>query len=47
MNAVQSEPCSQPRKDIFTKIVRSLKDDDISLKAVMRPSSNLMMFHLP
>ena len=34
--ATKSEPRSQPMKDIFAKIVRSLKDDNTSLKAVQK-----------
>ena len=34
--ATKSEPCSQPMKEIFAKIVRSLKDDNTSLKAVQK-----------
>ena len=34
--ATKSEPRSQPRKEIFAKIVRSLKDDNTSLKAVQK-----------
>ena len=34
--ATKSEPRSQPMKEIFAKIVRSLKDDNTSLKAVQK-----------
>ena len=34
--ATKSEPRSQPLKEIFTTIVRSLKDDSTSLKAVQK-----------
>ena len=34
--ATRSEPRSQPMKEIFAKIVRSLKDDNTSLKAVQK-----------
>ena len=34
--ATKSAPCSQPMKEIFAKIVRNLKDDNTSLKAVQK-----------
>ena len=34
--ATKCEPCSQPLKEVFTNIVRSLKDDNTSLKAVQK-----------
>ena len=34
--ATKSEPHSQPLKEIFTTIMRSLKDDSTSLKAVQK-----------
>ena len=34
--ATKCEPRSQPLKEVFTNIVRSLKDDDTSLKAVQK-----------
>ena len=34
--ATKSEPRSRPMKEIFAKIVRSLKDDNTSLKAVQK-----------
>ena len=34
--ATKSEPRSQPLKEVFTNIVRSLKDDNTSLKAVQK-----------
>ena len=35
--ATKSEPRSQPLKEVFTNIMRSLKDDNTSLKTVQKP----------
>ena len=39
--ATKCEPCSQPLKEVFTNIVRSLKDDNNSLKAVQKLLINM------
>ena len=40
--ATKSEPCSQPRKEIFATIVRTLKEDTSSLKAVQELLINIV-----